>query len=183
MLLSSYAFATDEDITLEKSTVSHNATKVAIVNIIKLMEESPRAKNLYKDIKKRFVPQEQKLTKERILLDELEKKLVQEGVELSDAERLKQSRDFRERKRQYKRAFEEYRDQLTSAKQDAVEMVRQEILDAINTVRENNHIDIVFENYVSASKDVDITQAVIQYLETNYKKSQQNSINLPAEEK
>ena len=73
---------------------------------------------------------------------------------------------------------------ITAARHDAFETVRQEVSDAINKVRENQQIDIVIENYISASKDVDITQDVIQYLDDNYQKEQlTNSSQQQTEEK
>ncbi len=174
MTLSSILYATDNKIINEVD--NNTTTKVAVVNVAKLLELSPRAKNLSKEIREKYLPKEQALAKERKLLEQLEKQLDQEDAQLSNEERLKKSRDYRERRRQYTRAYEALRDQVSSTKQEALEIVKQEVFAAIDTVRLEKNIDIVIENYISADKKVDITPAVLQYLEKNYQKSQQDAL-------
>ena len=180
IILSSALYAA-EDKTVDNSNDA--ATKVAVVDVAKLLEESPRAKNLGGEISKKYLPEKQALEKERKQLEKLEKQLDQEDEQLSREESLKRSRDYRERRRQYTRAYEAFRDQLNSAKQEALEIVKQEVFAAIDAVRAEKHIDIVIENYISADKKVDITPAVLQYLEANYQKSQQNALDPSEEEK
>jgi len=166
VILSSAATA-DADISNKK------ATKLAVVNISTLMRDSPRAKSLGEEIKNKFLPKEEALTKEAERLKELEESLDKDtSKQENNADRIKSSRAYRERKRQYTRDFEAFQDQLGVARQDALVAVRQEVQDAIATVREKYSIDIVIDNYISASDSVDITQTVIQYLEKKYQEEQ-----------
>jgi Skp family chaperone for outer membrane proteins len=148
------------------------ATRLAVVEVSVLLAESPRAKALAKEIKNKYLQQEQLLKKEHEVLKRLESSLDRDSDRLSNVERIKQSRDFRKRKRQYTRDYETFRDQLNTARQEALITVRQEVLDAIDSVREKQQIDIVIENYISASDTVDITPDVIDYLNENYQKEQ-----------
>lgn len=166
VILSSAATA-DADISNKK------ATKLAVVNISTLMRDSPRAKSLGEEIKNKFLPKEEALTKEAERLKELEESLDKDtSKQENNADRIKSSRAYRKRKRQYTRDFEAFQDQLGVARQDALVAVRQEVQDAIATVREKYSIDIVIDNYISASDSVDITQTVIQYLEKKYQEEQ-----------
>ena len=151
-------------------TPASTATRLAVVKVAVLLDESPRAKALAKTLKNQYLQQEQILKKEHDALKQLEASLDRNSEKLSSSERIKKSRDFRQRKRKYTRDYEMFRDQLNTERQDALVMVRQEVLDAITTVRERQKIDIVIENYISASDAVDITPDVIQYLNENYQK-------------
>jgi len=148
------------------------ATRLAVVQVAVLLDESPRAKDLAKTIKNQYLQQEQVLKKEHEDLKQLEASLDRNSEQLSNSERIKKSREFRQRKRKYTRDYEVFRDQLNTERQDALVTVRQEVLDAITAVREQKKIDIVIENYIDASNDVDITADVIQYLKDNYQKEQ-----------
>jgi len=164
---------TESDIpinTLTTTPTAKIATRLAVVKVAMLLDESPRAKALAKTIKDQYLQQEQILKKEHDVLKQLEASLDRNSDQLSNSERIKKSRDFRQRKRKYTRDYEVFRDQLNTERQDALVMVRQEVLDAISAVREAQKIDIVIENYISASNSVDITHDVIQYLNDNYQK-------------
>ena len=155
------------------------ATRLAVVKVAMLLDESPRAKALAKTIKNQYLQQEQVLKKEHEALKKLEASLDRNSDQLSNNERIKKSRDFRQRKRKYTRDYEVFRDQLNTERQDALVMVRQEVLDAITAVREAQKIDIVIENYISASNSVDITRDVIQYLNDNYQQEQVSATQSP----
>ena len=148
------------------------ATRIAVVKVAVLLGESPRAKALAKSIKDQYLQQEQVLKQEHEVLKQLEASLDRNSDQLSNSDLIKKSRDFRQRKRKYTRDYEVFRDQLNTERQDALVTVREEVLDAISAVREAQKIDIVIENYISASNQVDITRDVIQYLNDNYQKEQ-----------
>ncbi len=148
------------------------ATRLAVVKVSVLLDQSPRAKALAKGIKKRYLEREQILKREHEDLKKLESQLDRRADKLSNAERIKNSREFRTRKRQYTRDYELFRDRLNSERQEALIQVRQEILEAITAVRKQYNIDIVIENYISADTTVDITTDVIQYLEKHYQQEQ-----------
>jgi outer membrane protein len=158
--------------TVVNTTIAPAATRLAVVQVATLLDESPRAKALAKTIKNQYLQQEQILKKEHEALKQMEASLDRNSDQLSNNERIKKSRDFRQRKRKYTRDYEVFRDQLNTERQDALVTVRQEVLDAITAVREQKKIDIVIENYIDASNKVDITADVIQYLKDNYQKEQ-----------
>ena len=167
---------------LADDTPTKTATSIAVVNIAVLLDESPRAKVYGEEIKKQYLPQEQALAKERDELKKLEELLDKDSEKLSNDERIQKSRDYRQRKREYTRDYETFRDQLNSSRQKALTIARQEVLAAIDSVRQAKGIDIVIENFVSASKSVDITKAVIEFLGEEYKKEQNVESTQPPEQ-
>lgn len=153
--------------------------QVAVVNIAVLMENSPRSQAIADRIKGEYFPQEQLLNKEREALRLLEEQLDAESTGLSAEERLKRSRDFRSRKRKYTRDYEDFRDRLSSARQKALALVRQDVLEAVDHVRTKAGIDIVLEDYVLASEEVDLTPKVLQYLQTLYQQTTESAVPAP----
>ncbi|HHC73817.1 MAG TPA: OmpH family outer membrane protein [Thiothrix sp.] len=153
--------------------------RVAVVNIAVLMENSPRSQAIADKIKSEYFPQEQLLNKEREALRLFEEQLDAESTGLSTEERLKRSRDFRSRKRKYTRDYEDFRDRLSSARQRALALVRQDVLEAVDYVRTQAGVDIVLEDYVLASEEVDLTPKVLQYLQTLYQQATEPSDAVP----
>lgn len=169
---------------LAKSPTSQTVQRqVAVVNIAVLMENSPRSQAIADRIKSEYFPQEQLLNKEREALRMLEEQLDAESTRLSDEERLKRSRDFRSRKRKYTRDYEDFRDRLSNARQKALELVRQDVLEAVDHVRTEAGIAIVLEDYVLASEDADLTPKVLSYLQALYQQTADTTVpNETAEE-
>jgi len=162
---------------IAKSPTSQTAQRqVAVVNIAVLMENSPRSQAIADRIKSEYFPQEQLLNKEREALRMLEEQLDAESTRLSDEERLKRSRDFRSRKRKYTRDYEDFRDRLSNARQKALELVRQDVLEAVDHVRTEAGIAIVLEDYVLASEDADLTPKVLSYLQTLYQQAADTNV-------
>lgn len=153
-------------------------TKVAVVNISVLLENSPRSRLFSDQIKNKYLPIEQQLAQEKDALKAIEAALDNEAHTLSEEERLNRSRDFRNRSRKYNRDYEDFRDGLSNERQQALNTVRQEVMEAIDKVREQEKIDIVFNEYVSANKDVDLTPRVLAYLATLYQ-HQANTVTPP----
>jgi Skp family chaperone for outer membrane proteins len=162
---------------LAKSPTSQTVQRqVAVVNIAVLMENSPRSQAIADRIKSEYFPQEQLLNKEREALRMLEEQLDAESTRLSDEERLKRSRDFRSRKRKYTRDYEDFRDRLSNARQKALELVRQDVLEAVDHVRTEAGIAIVLEDYVLASEDADLTPKVLSYLQALYQQTADTTV-------
>lgn len=162
---------------LAKSPTSQTVQRqVAVVNIAVLMENSPRSQAIADRIKSEYFPQEQLLNKEREALRMLEEQLDAESTRLGDEERLKRSRDFRSRKRKYTRDYEDFRDRLSNARQKALELVRQDVLEAVDHVRTEAGIAIVLEDYVLASEDADLTPKVLSYLQALYQQTADTTV-------
>lgn len=169
--------STENKTKIAKSPASQTAQRqVAVVNIAVLMENSPRSQAIADRIKSEYFPQEQLLNKEREALRMLEEQLDAESTRLSDEERLKRSRDFRSRKRKYTRDYEDFRDRLSNARQKALELVRQDVLEAVDHVRIEAGIAIVLEDYVLASEEADLTPKVLSYLQTLYQQAAETNV-------
>ena len=152
---------------ISSSALAAESISVGVVNVTYLMENSPQSEIASVKLKSKFSPQEKKLATD---LDEInalelelnEIKVAKKGVELQR----QKERKLRSRKRLRSRSLQDFREELRFARDLALDEVQKEVFRAIDQVRIQNKIDIVLQDYISASKRVDITPAVLEYLKS-----------------
>lgn len=146
--------------------------RIAIVNVSHLLENSPQSKAANEKLKADFVPREASLDAEQKAIKEMDDNLnarVDSGS-LSDEEKLQQERELRDRQRKYSRAMEDFREEVRSARDRAIDTLQTQIVEAIGEVREQDQIDLVLResDYIVASDRIDITGRVMQHLEQKF---------------
>lgn len=149
---------------------------IAIVNVSSLLENSPQSKAANDKLKADFVPREEALNVEQKAIRELEETLsnrIDAGA-LSDEEKLQEQRELRDRQRKYSRAMEDFREEVRSARDQAIDTLQNQIVEAIGEVRELEHIDLVLRetDYIVASDRIDITDMVMQHLKKKFQAEQ-----------
>ena len=143
---------------------------VGVVNVTFLMENAPQAEAASGQLKAKFVPQEQKLSKELDKISELEVELKQLSASRSDTDLIRQKeRELRSRKRTRNRSLQDFREELRFARDAALDVVQKEVFSAIDEVRKAEEIDIILQDYISASKRADITPLVLDFLNKKLK--------------
>ncbi|MEZ5453307.1 MAG: OmpH family outer membrane protein [Thiothrix sp.] len=146
--------------------------RIAIVNVSSLLENSPQSKAANEKLKADFVPREAALDAEQKAIKEMDDNLnahVDSGS-LSDEDKLQQERELRDRQRKYSRAMEDFREEVRSARDRAIDTLQTQIVEAIGEVREQDQIDLVLResDYIVASDRIDITGRVMQHLELKF---------------
>jgi len=144
---------------------AENAVSVGVVNVTFLMENAPQAEVASSNLKDKFLPQERKLAEDLEQINRLEielKKLIT-SKENDDLRRQKE-RELRSRKRARSRSLQDFREELRFARDAALDVVQKEVFSAIDEVRKEKHIDIILQDYISASQRVDITPVVLGFL-------------------
>lgn len=157
-----------------------DSVSVGVVNVTFLMENSPQSQIASDNLKSKFSPQEKKLAAEldEINAIELELKEIKAAKKSVELQR-KKERDLRTLKRVRSRALQDFREELRFARDTALDEVQKDVFKAIAEVRELKNIDIVLQDYVSASKKVDITPAVLEYLQNKVGESKEVNTSEP----
>ncbi len=141
------------------------AVSVGVVNVTFLMENAPQSEVASTQLKIRFSPQEKKLALELEEINQLEVELNKIKESKSNVNLLRQKeRELRSRKRVRSRTLQDFREELRFARDAALDDVQKEVFKAIDEVRIQQGVDIVLQDYVSASQSVDITPLVLQHL-------------------
>ncbi len=144
---------------------AEDSISVGVVNVTFLMENAPQAEVASSNLKTKFFPQEQKLAKGLEEINNLEIELKELNDEKLNTEVKRQKeREIRSRKRTRSRSLQDFREELRFARDAALDVVQKEVFSAIDEVRKQKNIDIILQDYVSASQRVDITPLVLEFL-------------------
>ena len=146
---------------------------VGVVNVTHLMEKAPQSEVASTQLKRKFSPQEKKLALELDELNKLEVELNKLKESKKNVALLRQKeRELRTRKRIRSRSLQDFREELRFSRDSALDEVQKEVFRAIDEVRIQLNIDIILQDYVSATQDVDITPVVLEYLKKKLEASQ-----------
>lgn len=162
--------------------------RVAIVDVGTLLENSPQSKAANEKLKAAFVAREETLNKEQQSIQSAEEALAEriDAGSISEADKLQQQRELRDRKRKNVRALEDFREEVRTARDAAVDGLQGQIVQAIGEVREREQIDVVLResDYIVASDRVDITSKVMAFLTQKFESEQlgASSPKTPAKE-
>jgi len=167
------AFAFFLQATFIHNTFAEEIVSVGVVNVTLLMENSPQSEIASAKLKNKFSPQEKKLAVDLEEINALESEISDIKLEDKnlDLQRLKE-RELRTKKRLRSRSLQDFREELRFARDVALDDVQKEVFKAIDEVRRQKKIDIILQDYISASKRVDITNAVLDYLKVKANESE-----------
>ncbi|EIJ36472.1 OmpH family outer membrane protein [Thiothrix nivea] len=165
----------------EDSGVIERPVRIAIVNVATLLAESPQSKAANAKLKADYLPREEKLGIEQKAIAQLEEELATQIEVLPEEERVQRERELREHQRNYSRAMEDFREEVRVARDQAIDSLQTEIIQAIGEVRERDQIDIVLResNYIVASDRIDITAKVMRYLEAKFQQKAPATTRVP----
>ena len=157
---------------IAEDNASTSPFRIAIVDVSVLLENSPQSKAANEKLKSAYVPREESLNKEQQAIQQLEEALAVriEAGTVSEADKLEQQRELRDRKRKNVRALEDFREEVRTARDTAVDNLQSQFVLAIGEVREREQIDVVLResDYIVASNRVDMTNKVMQHLEQKF---------------
>ena len=169
---------------IAEDNASTSPFRIAIVDVSVLLENSPQSKAANEKLKSAYVPREESLNKEQQAIQQLEEALAVriEAGTISEADKLEQQRELRDRKRKNVRALEDFREEVRVARDAAIDALQASIIQAIGDVREQEKIDLVLResNYIVASDRIDITSKVMQHLEQKFQAQATLAAPVPA---
>ena len=131
-----------------------------------LVSNADTLRQLHQDHLSNYNNQEQQAIQQ---LEEALAARIETGA-ISEADKLEQQRELRDRKRKNVRALEDFREEVRTARDTAVDNLQSQIVLAIGEVREREQIDVVLResDYIVASNRVDMTNKVMQHLEQKF---------------
>jgi outer membrane protein len=155
---------------LGASFAQAQTSKVAFVNIPKLLEKAPQAVAANKRLEKEFEPRNRALLKLRKELRDLEDRLQREGVTMSESQLNRLEADIRNRKREISRTQDDYREDLNIRRNDELRKLQKRVYEAIVELAKKEKYDMVMgDGVIYASDSVDITDKVLNKLRQEFK--------------
>ena len=157
--------------------------RIAVVNLVKVLEQAPQAAAEGKRLENLYSGRETALAQEQLELQRAREALQTTADTLPEAERVQRERELRTLERDYSRRQEDLREEIRFAKDAALEKVQEQVEQAVEAVRAEGQIDIVFResNYIVASSRVNLTDKVLAYLQHQFENSKPAASSSPSE--
>lgn len=145
-----------------------DALKIGVVNVGRLLQESPQAQKAREALEDEFAPRRREIVAMQTALEE-KGAAIQKDIEVMGAEeRENAQRDLRNDERAIVRAQNEFREDLDLRNNEAIGGVQQEVFREIAAYADSEGFDLVLaDGIVYASNRIDITQAVLDRLKAN----------------
>lgn len=148
---------------------SAGVLKIGVVNVGRLLQESPQAQSAREALEDEFAPRRREIV---ALQTELEQKsaALQKDMEVMGAdERESAQRDLRNEERAIVRAQNEFREDLDLRNNEAIGKMQQEVLREISAYADAEGFDLVLaDGIVYASNRVDVTEPILERLKASF---------------
>jgi len=138
--------------------------KIAVLDYQQALLESDAAKRYAVDSEKRFGPQLEKLKKLESEAERLQKRLVNEGEKLAQADRERLDLEFRQKARDLQNQTNELNQAKAQADREVLEKLRPNLNKAVEEVIKKGGYDLVFDRaaLIDVKPSLDITKPVIE---------------------
>lgn len=150
----------------QESTASATRTaRIAVVNVERLLTESPRAQAVAARVEAEFAPRRQQIQAEVRRLRELSEKLTHDALQLSDREHLARSREVGDLEREIRRDQAVLQEDLFERKMQERSRMAERISAIIATLRAQQGVDLVLTRTIWHRPALDITDQVSRLLD------------------
>lgn len=144
-------------------------TKIGYVNAVELVETAPQGKKALKELEDEFKGRERELIALRDEAVALEQSLSKNSLLLKDSEKSEKTKQLLELQRRLQREQRELNEDFNLRRNEELAKLQVIVTEAVINVAEQQNYDIVFQQAVWFKPSIDMTQAVLDYLEKNAK--------------
>ncbi len=139
--------------------------KIGVVNFQRLLEEAPQTKTAMQALENEFAPRRRELLTMQNDLKAREDKLQKEGAVMSEADRTKAEKVFRDQQREFSRKAGEFQDDAGTRKNEEIGKVQRYLVTEIQGYASAQGFDLVLgEGVFFAKGPLDITANVLAVL-------------------
>lgn len=139
--------------------------KIGYVNFQKLLEDAPQTKVAMQGLENEFAPRRRELLTMQNDLKAREEKLQKEGAVMSEADRTKTEKVFRDEQREFSRKAGEFQDDASTRRNEEIGKVQRYLVTEIQGYATAQGFDLVLgEGVFYAKGTLDITANVLAVL-------------------
>ena len=136
--------------------------KLGVVNIGRLLQESPQAQIATAALEDEFAPRQREILSLQTAFENKQARLQKDAEVMGAEERENAARELQNDQRDFRRLQTELREDVDIRRNEALGKVQQEVIIVINEFGKSAGYDIIFaEGIVFASERVDVTQQVL----------------------
>lgn len=141
--------------------------KIGVVNVPRVLEESPQATTARESLQKEFAPRERELLDLRESIQKMETRLSRDGAIMSETERGKLERDVLAKKREYQREEGVFRDDLNFKRNELLQNMQRQLVENIRQFAEKEKFDLLLgEGVIYVKDEYNVTEQVLKHLKS-----------------
>jgi len=140
-------------------------TKIGVVNVARLLQESPQAQAASQALESEFATRRRELETQQKDLKAREDKLQKDGAVMAAAERSSAEKSLREGQREFARKQNEFLEDLNVRRNEVLGQLQRTILQEVQTFAKGAGLDVVVSEALYASPSVDVTGQVLSALQ------------------
>jgi outer membrane protein len=172
------------------------AGKIGVINIQQAISATAEGKQAFGELQKKYQPRQADLQKQQQEIQSLQDQIQRQQTTLSDAERIRLSRELSEKQKLFERGRQDAQADFQEDRQDVMNRIGTKMMQIINDYAQQNGYDLILDaqvpiigsNDVSdaqipiyyASKDVNISPDIVQRYDAAFPVA---SASAPAETK
>lgn len=138
--------------------------KVGVVNVARLLQESPQAQAASQALENEFAARRRELENQQKDLKAREDKLAKDGAVMAEAERRNAEKTLRDGQRELARKQNEFLEDLNVRRNEALGQLQRSVLQEVQAYAKSAGLDVVVADALYASPAVDITNQVLAAL-------------------
>lgn len=139
-------------------------SKIAFINLQRVSNEAPQAVRAMKKIKAEFDKRDQDIQRLGKQLQGMQEKLEKESMTMSESDRRIREREFGEMSREFQRKQREFREDLSVRQNEELASLYESVNKVIKKIAETEKYDLIVQEAVFYSPNIDITSKVIKAL-------------------
>ena len=152
------------------STSAGAEPKIGVVNVAKLLDESPQARSAMQALQDEFAPRQKDILKQQEDLKGREDKVQRDGDVMAEAERRNLERELRDAQRELSRKQNEYVEDLNIRRNEELGRLQRSLMQEVETFAKAQGYDLIIgDGVLYATGAVDVTAQVLQRLESGSK--------------
>jgi outer membrane protein len=144
--------------------VSAQNLKIGVINVGRLLEQSPQSETVTKQLQDEFGPRQRELAASEQRLRTQQETFNRDAPVMGEDERLNLERQIRDAQRDLQRAQNEYLEDLNLRRNEEVGKLQREVLLKVQEYARAQKYDLVLADAIFVSTAVDITDAVLAVL-------------------
>jgi outer membrane protein len=143
--------------------------KIGVVNIPLLMDRAPQTKAAMDALQEEFAPRQREYAAKAKELEELTVKLQKDAAVMGETERRNADKQLRDLQREVARLQNEFQEDLNLRQNEELSNLQRSLLAEVQLYAQAQGFDLVLgDGVLFASATVNITDDVLQTIETNY---------------
>lgn len=143
------------------ANVSFAELKIGFVNIPAVLEKAPQAEKAKKRLEQEFSPRDKQLVAQQKEIQNMEEKMARDASVMGESERRNLEKDILNKKRDAKRAQQEFSEDFNIRRNDELGKLQRRIVEAIRQIAKDQNFDLLLtDGVIYASEKIDVTSQV-----------------------